>query len=157
MPFVIGHPNTCHRGQRDRGRIAQKTQDAQYSVRCLQAGDRPGVRYSALGGDAPRDASTQTEDLTIAMRLPLTASRSHAASHDLLELPASPNPIEPSREPPVAIRARIQAPVRRRQAMRDLSLEIVRQGSAGPSGEEAGDLSIDVSLPGFHEGIENAP
>ena len=41
--------------------------------------------------------------------------------------------------------------------MRDLALEIVRQGSAGPSREEASDLSIDVSLPGFHEGIEDAP
>jgi hypothetical protein len=41
--------------------------------------------------------------------------------------------------------------------MRDLALEIVRQGSAGPSGEEESDLSIDVSLPGSHEGIEDAP
>src|SRR5262249_56907224 len=109
------------------------------------------------GGDARREGYTESEDLTIVMRLPATGSRSQAASHDLLELPASPNPIEQSRDPPVGVRAHIQAPVRRRQALRDLALEIVRQGSAGPSGEEASDLSIDVSLPGLQEGIEDAP
>src|SRR6516225_12214582 len=131
--------------------------DPQHSIRCLQAGDRLGARCSVLGGGAQPDASPQTEALSTAMRSPLTASRPQAASHDRPKLPASVNRIEQSWEPPVAVRARIRAPVRRRHAMRDLALEIIRQNSARPSGEKASDLSVNVSLPGFHEGIDDAP
>ena len=41
--------------------------------------------------------------------------------------------------------------------MRDFAFEIIREGSGRPSRKKASDLSIDVPLPGFHEGIEDAP
>jgi hypothetical protein len=40
--------------------------------------------------------------------------------------------------------------------MRDFALEIICERAARPSRQKADDLSIDVSLPGFHEGIEDA-
>jgi hypothetical protein len=41
--------------------------------------------------------------------------------------------------------------------MEHLALKIIRQASNRPSGQKAGDLLISISLPGFHEGIEDAP
>jgi hypothetical protein len=41
--------------------------------------------------------------------------------------------------------------------MRDFALELIGKRFARPPRQKASDLSIDVSLPGFHEGIEDAP
>jgi len=41
--------------------------------------------------------------------------------------------------------------------MGDFTLKIIGKRFARPPRQKASDLSIDVSLPGFHEGIEHAP
>jgi len=41
--------------------------------------------------------------------------------------------------------------------MRDFALEIISERAARPSRNKARDLSINVSLPAFHEGVEHAP
>src|SRR5262249_35432567 len=125
-------------------------------VRCLRAADRPGVRYSALGGCDRRDASMQTGAMSIALRsLPILWSC--ALSHDRPEFFASPSRVGWSWEPPVVVRAHIQAPVRCRQATRDLALQVIRETSRRSSCEKARDLPIGVSLPGLQESIEDAP
>jgi len=41
--------------------------------------------------------------------------------------------------------------------MRNFAFEIIGQCSARPGRQKASYLAINVSLPGLHEGIEDAP
>src|SRR5262245_5391611 len=154
--LVTGRSNVRGRGSRGCERHVLQIQDAPHLVRCLRAVDRPGVRCSALGGYGPRDAPMQTEVVSILLRsLPILWSC--VLSHDRPEFFASPSRTGQSWEPPVAVRARIHAPVRSRQATRDLALQIIRETSRRPSCEKARDLPVRVSLPGLQESIEDAP
>jgi len=156
LHLVIGRSIARRRGSIGCERRVLQIQDAQHLVRCLRAADRRGVRYSALGGCGPRDASMQTGAMSIALRsLPIMWSC--ALSHDRPELFTSPSRVGWSWEPPVVVRARIQAPVRSRQATRHLALQIIRETSGRPSCKKALDLPVGVSLPGLQEGIEDAP
>ena len=154
--LVTGHSIARHRRSLGCERGVLQIQDAQHLVRCLRAADRRGVRYSALGGCDRRDASMQTGAMSIALRsLPILWSC--ALSHDRPEFFASPSRTGQSWEPPVAVRARVHAPVRSRKATRHLALQIIRETSGRPSCEKARDLPVGVSLPGLQESIEDAP
>src|SRR5262249_21541747 len=90
LHLVTGRSNDRPRGSLGCERRVLQIQDAQHLVRCLRAADRPGVRYSALGGCGPGDASMQTEAVSIALRS-LPVLWLCALSHDRPEFFASPS------------------------------------------------------------------
>lgn len=97
----------------------------------------------------------RTGVLSIAMRSQSTLSSLQLVSPNSRQrLQASPSLSGLSWEPPVIERPRVHAPVGRQQALRDLALNVIGEGSAC---NEVSDLSIDVPLPRLNQDVEGSP